>query len=239
MFDHTVDRQVGTMTDPHTPNTLVTEDTGRYSVIAVSFEDDSNAYHALTRLKELDTQQRVGVQEAAVVVREEDGHIVEKDSIGSQFIAGMAGGGLIGLLLGIIGGPLGMLIGGTGGLMIGSMIDIDEMEETDSSLAAISSSVPAGGTALLAVVSEQSTEVVDSAMAGVGGTVFRRPVAEVEAEISAAADAERKAKREACKELLRSHRDHDRAAVRARVSELKGKLNRDPKTSEAAAPTSR
>jgi uncharacterized membrane protein len=68
------------MTDQHTPNTLVTEGAGRYSVIAIAFEDDSNAYNALTLLKELDTQQRVGVREAAVVVRRDDGQVVEKGS---------------------------------------------------------------------------------------------------------------------------------------------------------------
>ena len=45
-------------------NQLVTEGWGAYSVIAVSFEDDHNAYNALTLLKELDSQKRVGVQEA-------------------------------------------------------------------------------------------------------------------------------------------------------------------------------
>ena len=38
-----------------------------HNVIAVSFEDDRNAYEALTSLKELDSQKRVGVGEAVVV----------------------------------------------------------------------------------------------------------------------------------------------------------------------------
>ncbi len=213
------------MTDHHTSNPLVTEDAGRYSVIAVSFEDDSNAYNALTLLKELDTQDRIGVQEAAVVVRHSDGQVVEKDRIGSEFLTGTASGGLIGLLLGIIGGPLGMLIGGTGGLMIGSIFDLEDIDETESALGAISSSVQSGRTALLAVVTERSPEVVDTAMSGLGGTVFRRPVADVEAEIAAAAEAERKAQHEARKELRRSHQASDKAAVKAKVDELKAKLH--------------
>jgi uncharacterized membrane protein len=88
--------------------------------------------------------------EAAVVVRTDDGQVVEKDRIGSEFLAGTASGGLIGLLLGIIGGPLGMLIGGTGGLMVGSLFDLDDVEETESVLGAISRSVQPGHTALLA-----------------------------------------------------------------------------------------
>lgn len=61
-------------------------------------------------------------------------------------------------------------------------------------------------------------------MAGVGGTVLRRPADEVEAEIAVAEEAEHKAKREARKELLRSRHEHDKAAVNAKIEELKAKF---------------
>ena len=165
-----------------------------HSVIAVSFEDDHEAYHALTLLKELDSQERVGLQEAVVVVRGEDGQLVEKDGTQSPELVGTASGGLMGLLLGVIGGPLGVLIGGATGLMVGSLYDVAGYEESDSALGAISSSVQVGRTALLAVVVEQTPDVVDAAMSEVGGTVLRRPVDEVNAEIAAAEEAQRKAK---------------------------------------------
>ena len=214
------------MTNEHlTSNQPTTSRWDGHNVIAVSFDDDHEAYHALTLLKELDSQQRVGVQEAVVAVRGEDGQLVEKDGTQSANLAGTASGGLIGLLLGIIGGPFGVLIGGATGLMVGSLYDLADHEETDSALGAISSSVQAGRTALLAVVVEQSPEVVGAAMSGVGGTVLRRPVAEVEAEIAVAEEAERKAKREARKELLRSRHQHDKAAVNAKIEELKAKVH--------------
>ena len=212
-----------------THNQEVTEGPGGYSVIAVSFEDDRNAYNALTKLKELDSQGRVGVQEAVVVERAEDGQMVQKDGIDSAFLASTAGGGMIGLLLGIIGGPLGMLIGGGTGLLVGSMFDLADIEDTESTLEAISSSARAGHTALLAVVAEPSPEVIDVAMSGLGGTVLRRPLDEVEAEIAAAEEAERKAKREARKELLASRREHDKAAVNAKLEALKAKLHHGEK----------
>ena len=175
-----------------------------HSVIAVSFEDDGNAYKALTLLEELDSQHRVDVREAVVVARGEDGQVVAKDRVESSSLPGTATGGLIGLLIGVIGGPLGMLVGGTYGLFVGSLFDLYDADESDSALGEISSSVKIGHTALLAVVDEQSTEVVDAAMADLGGTVARRSVAVVEAEIAAAEDAERTAKREARKELNRA-----------------------------------
>jgi uncharacterized membrane protein len=223
------------MTDQqHTSNDLVTEGFGTYNAIAVSFEDDRNAYNALTLLKELDSQQRVGVREAVVVVRGEDGQVIEKDRIESTFLPGTAGGGLTGLLIGIIGGPLGVLIGGASGLFVGSLFDLYDMDETDSALSQISGSVRPGHAALLAVVSEQSREVVDVAMSNLGGTVVRRSVDDVEAEVAAAEKAQRKAKAEARKELAHSRHEHNKAAVNAKVADLKAKLHHEEKTPVAS-----
>lgn len=219
---------------PLTSNQPTTTQWDGHNVIAVSFEEDREAYHALSLLKELDSQQRLGVQEAVVVIRDEDGQLVQKDGTQSEYLPGMASGGLMGLLLGIIGGPFGVLIGGATGLMVGSLLDLADSEETDSALGAISSSVPAGRTALLAVVIEPGPEVVDAAMSEIGGTVLRRPVTEVEAEIAVAEQAERNAKREARKELLRSRHEHDKAAVSAKLEELKAKVHRGQRDTVSA-----
>jgi len=218
-----------------TPTTEAADEFDGQSVIAVSFEDDRNAYKAMTVLEELDSQRRIGVREAVVVARGEDGHVVTKDRAESSSLPGTATGGLLGLLIGVIGGPLGVLVGGTYGLFVGSLFDISDADAADSALGSISSSVKVGHTALLAVIDEPSTEIVDAAMSDLGGTVARRPMAEVEAEIAAAEDAERTAKREARKELNRSRRERNQAAVNAKVEELKGKLHHRQQTEPAGA----
>jgi uncharacterized membrane protein len=207
-----------------TRSTLNVEGWGSYSVIAVSFEDDDKAYAALTLLKELDSQHQVGLDEAMVIVRQADGRVIEKDRVASAPVPNTIGGGLVGLLVGVIGGPLGMLIGGTAGVFIGSLFDLEDADHTDSALTAISRSARPGHTAVIGVVTEQSPDVLDAAMSGLGGTVLRRSVYDVEAEISAAEKAERSARREARNELLRARREHDREAVHAKVEELKTKL---------------
>ena len=213
-----------TNTNTHTNQNSGTDATSTYNVLAVSFDPDDNAYEALTKLKELDGQGRLGVEAATVVVRDAKGQIVVKDSVGSLDYAGAAGGGMLGLLLGVIGGPLGVLIGGTYGLLVGSLFDIDEAERTESVLSEISASVRTGHTALLAQVAEQVPEVVDTAMARLGGTVLRRPVADVEAEIAAVEKAQRKAELEA-----------DKEQVHAKVQELKAKLPHGEKEASAGS----
>jgi uncharacterized membrane protein len=129
-----------------------------------------------------------------------------------------------------------VLIGGASGLFVGSLFDLYDMDETDSALSQISGSVRPGHAALLAVVSEQSREVVDVAMSNLGGTVVRRSVddVEAEAEVAAAEKAQRKAKAEARKELAHSRHEHNKAAVNAKVADLKAKLHHEEKTPVAS-----
>jgi uncharacterized membrane protein len=207
------------------------------NVLAVTFgddlENDKNAYQALTDLKQLDSQGQIKIAEAAVITRNPDGRVEVKSEVGDNPYQGTATGGLIGLLIGIIGGPLGVLLGGSYGLLVGSLFDIDDVETTESVLGDISKQVQPTRTALLAQVTEQSPEVIDAAMARLGGEVMRRPVADVEEEIAAAEEAQRKAKREARKELQQARVEKTKTDAHAKVEELKSKLHRS-KTGAAA-----
>ena len=207
------------------------------NVLVVTFgedpENDKNAYQALTDLKQLNSQDQIKVAGAAVVTRDVDGRVEVKSEVGDPSYAGTASGGLIGLLVGVIGGPLGVLIGGTYGMLVGSLFDIDDVDTTESVLGEISKQVQLTRTALLAQVTEQSPEVIDGAMARLGGEVMRRPVVDVENEIAAAEEAQRKAKREARKELQTARVEKSKEDAHAKVEELKSKLRR-PKAGSTA-----
>jgi uncharacterized membrane protein len=207
------------------------------NVLVVTFgddpENDKNAFQALTDLKQLDSQDQISITGAAVVTRDRDGHVETKSGVGEEPYVGMASGGMVGLLVGIIGGPLGVMIGGATGVLIGSLFDIDEVETTDSVLSEISKQVQPTRTAVLAQVTEPSTEVIDTAMARLGGQVMRRSVIDVEEEIAAAQEAQRKAKQEARKELQKARVEKTRADAHAKVEELKSKLHR-PKAGATA-----
>ena len=200
------------------------------NVLVVTFgedaEKDQNAYQALTDLKQLDSQGQIKIAGAAVVSRDPDGRVDVKSEVGDAPYAGTASGGLVGLLVGIIGGPLGVLIGGTYGMLVGSLFDIDDAETTESVLGAISKQVQPTRTALLAQVTEQSPDVIDAAMARLGGEVMRRSAVDVENEIAAAEEAQRKARREARKELHSARVEKTKADGHAKVEELKSRLTR-------------
>jgi uncharacterized membrane protein len=204
------------------------------NVLAVNFEEDAKAYEALTMLKTLDGQRQVDLTAAVVVVRTGDGKVDIKDEVGDTGLSGTTTGGLIGLVVGIIGGPFGVLIAGATGILIGSLFDMHDDDETESALADISRSVNAERAALLAQVAEPSPEVIDAALARLGGTVVRRSLDDVKAEIATAEDAQRAASKAARKHLHEQRRAQVSEKIHAKIAELKGKLQRHK---PAGAPT--
>jgi len=197
------------------------------NVIAVSFTEDANAYEALTNLKELGDQGQVDLEGAAVVVREDDGKIVVKDEVGDNGYTGTATGGIVGLIIGILGGPLGVLLGGATGVLIGSLFDMDDADDTESVLEDVSRAARVGRPTLMADVSEESPDAIDAAMERLGGTIVRRPLEDVEAEIAALEDAQRAAKKAARKRLHEQRRAETKEKIQAKIAELKAKLHID------------
>ena len=128
-----------------------------------------------------------------------------------------------------------MLIGGATGVLVGSLFDMDDEDETESVLSDISRSVRPGHTALLAQVTEQSPEVIDTAMVHLGGEVTRRSGVDVEDEIAAAEQAQREAKRKARKELRHARHEKHKEHVHAEVERLKAKLHGDKPPAKTAS----
>jgi uncharacterized membrane protein len=197
------------------------------NVLAINFTEDGDAYEALTTFKELDEQGQVALEGAAVVMRHEDGTIAIKDEVGDIGYEGAATGGIVGLIIGILGGPIGVLLGGATGVLIGSLFDMDDLDETDSVLSKMSRTMRVGHPSVIAEVDEQSPEVIDSAIQRLNGTVLRLPLADVEAEIAAAEEAQRAAKKEARKKLHEERRKEAKEKVQAKIAELKSKLHID------------
>jgi uncharacterized membrane protein len=204
------------------------------NVVVVSFDDDTDAYEAMTALKELDSQDQIDLHAAAVVLRHDDGQLAIKDEVAEHSFSGTAGGGIIGLLIGVLTGPLGILVGGVTGLLVGTLFDVEDDDERESVLSDIARYARVGRTTLLAEVDEPSPEVIDTAMARITGTVMRRPVADVEAEIAVAGKAQRAAQKKARKVLRKQRLAAHEADVRAKVEELKAKLRRHERTPASA-----
>ena len=84
------------------------------NVLVVSFGADAGERRerlpGADRPQQLDSQGQIKIAGSAVVTRDLDGGVDIKSEVGEDPYIGTASGGLIGLLVGIIGGPLGVLL---------------------------------------------------------------------------------------------------------------------------------
>ena len=195
------------------------------NVVVVGFTEPSKAYQALSVLKDCDAEGRIGLESAAVVERTAAGelHIPESDdNVGP---IGTASGSLIGMLVGVLGGPVGVLLGWGAGALMGGAFDVDRAVSSDEALTVLGRAIPPGSTALIASVEESAVEVIDAEMYTLGGEVTRRPVAEVMRELEAAEEAADAAAREARRVVRETRKAELHAGVDERVGKVKEKLH--------------
>jgi uncharacterized membrane protein len=190
------------------------------NVIAVTFDEQSKAYQALSTLKTLDGEGRLELKSAAVIERDATGRLGVPEGADNVTGEGLALGGLVGMLVGVLGGPVGMLLGLTTGGLIGSFYDVDHADAQDETLAQVAQHVPPGSNALVAEVDESAVEVVDDAMGTLGGTVLRRSADDVLAEIEAAEEAAEEARSQARKKA----RERKKAEMHDKYEERKAQL---------------
>ncbi len=195
------------------------------NVVVVGFTEPSKAYQALSVLKQCDADGRITLDSAAVVERTADGRLHVPESADNVGLVGTISGSLIGTLVGVLGGPVGVLLGWGAGALIGGAFDIERAETSDEALTVLSRAIPTDTTAVIASVKEPAVEVIDKAMAKLGGEVTRRPVADVLVELKAVEDAAKAAAREARKAVLSKRKADLTAAFDERVGKVKEKLH--------------
>jgi uncharacterized membrane protein len=195
------------------------------NVVIVRFTEPSKAYEALSVLKESDASGRIGLESAAVVERTGAGELRVPESADNVGLVGTASGSLIGMLLGVLGGPVGLLLGWGAGALMGGAFDLDRAETSDEALSVLGRAIPPESTAVIASVEEPAVEVIDGEMAMLGGEVTRRPVAEVMDELEASREAADAAAREARRAVREQHKAELEAGVDERVGKLKEKLH--------------
>ena len=181
------------------------------SVVVVQFDEPSKAYQALSELNRLGREGKVEVESAVLLERSKDGTVHTPE--GSDNAAGfyLASGGLLGMLIGAVGGPVGMLLGGSIGAMGGSVAELARADDQDVALQAIGERIQPGSPALVAEVTETAEDVIDGAMAALGGKVTRRSASDVYAEVVAADDADFQEGVDALKARVQEHRAEGKA----------------------------
>lgn len=156
------------------------------NVVLLTLPELTSARAVLRRLDGLNRDDVVELAAAAVVERSEDGSIVLHELDEDPRLAGTGTGGVIGAILGVLTGPLGLLVGAGTGAIIGSLADAADADDSLRIIATLAAGVPAGGCAVVAVVTEGAPDAIDRAAREVGGIVLRWDRRQLELQIATA-----------------------------------------------------
>lgn len=136
--------------------------------VAIVFDSDEKAFQGLHALWNLDTAGDITTHGAAVIHRDQFGHVdvATKDTDpGVRTVVGVALGALLGALAGPIGAAAG--IAGAASVAVKSSEHDEAAYETEFTL-------KPGEAAVIAEASEDWTTPIDAAMKQLGGTIYRR-----------------------------------------------------------------
>jgi uncharacterized membrane protein len=147
-------------------------------MIVVVFDNENKAYEGKKALKQLADEGSIGLYAYAVLNKNPDGtaSIKQGDTAGPL---GTLLGTSFGSLIGLLGGPAGMLVGAAAGMGAGAGMDFANLGIGEDFIDDVTKVLKPNKFALVAEVEEDWVAPVDSRMEAIGGTVFRRALAEV------------------------------------------------------------
>ncbi|MDT2753657.1 DUF456 domain-containing protein [Enterococcus pseudoavium] len=155
-------------------------------VIIMNFDVESKAYEAFSKTKRLHASKVLKGEQMAVVHHSDDGeHKFEiEDFLDFTGSNKSSTGGLIGMMVGILGGPIGVLLGWFTGGMIGATQDAKEVRDATGVFEFLVDKIGEGDTALLLIAEEDDNRPLNQLiMMELGGEITRLEYEEVEAEV--------------------------------------------------------
>ncbi|OGN89067.1 MAG: hypothetical protein A2Y88_09385 [Chloroflexi bacterium RBG_13_48_10] len=151
-------------------------------ILVITFEDEAQGFSVLQSLKNLQHQELLNLDDAAVIVKDAEGKVQVKNLTESNVKGGAAIGGFLGLLVGGLLFPIaGLALGLAGGALIGKSLGngVDKQFVKD-----VQESLTPGSSAILFIVSRENTGVLINALEPYKGKIFQSSFdTEVEEEL--------------------------------------------------------
>lgn len=149
-------------------------------VIVAAFQDEEAAGEALKTLKAAKRERLIGIQDAAVIRKDEDGKLHIKETGDMKPGKGAGIGALIGGAVGLLAGPI-VLAAGAGAL-IGGLAASGDSGFRDERLERLGDSLEPGTSAIVAVVEHKWVEQVRNELQEVGADALTEALADDIAE---------------------------------------------------------
>lgn len=198
---------------------------GMENIVVVKFNVESEAYQALTELKAVPATENYIVSQA-VLAKRSGSHFEQLDGFdtGVQTRDDMLHGGLFGGLLGLLGGPIGMLLMGASGAFIGSVIDLKDAAHNASLLENVLTCITEDNAVMVALVQENTEQAFDRNFEKFGVEITRFDAAETAQEIAYAQKVQEDLAKEAKKKLREEKFAERKQEFEKNVEEYKKKV---------------
>ncbi len=192
------------------------------NLILANYKVESEAYQALSELKREASNANYTISQAAVV-KKENGTLNIMDGFANGAAMGddTWKGSLIGSLVGILGGPLGVLLGGSMGMLIGGAVDANDMADSASLLEKAGDSISDGETAIILLAQEEYETALTAKLNTFKVSITRFDAAEVAAEVEHAREVEKQMAREAREKMREERSEAFKESVAKKSEELK------------------
>ncbi len=192
------------------------------NLVLVNYKVESEAYQALSELKR-DTANANYTISQAVIVKRENGQLNTMDGFinGKDANDDTVTGSLIGGLVGILGGPIGILLGGSVGMLIGGAVDASGLVKDASLLEKAGDSIAEGETAIILLAQEEYETALTAKLNDFDVTITRFDAAEVAAEVEHAREVECQMAKETREKLREEKTEAFKEIVAKKSEELK------------------
>jgi uncharacterized membrane protein len=156
-------------------------------IIVAAFPDEGKADAALKQLQELKKEHMIGILDAAVVRKDQDGklHVKETEDMGGG--RGSVIGGGLGAFLGLLGGPAGLLLTTAGGALIGGLAaKMHDANIPNERLQQLGNALTPGSSAVVAIIEHRWVEDARHALAKEGADIVAEDIsADVHRQLAA------------------------------------------------------
>ena len=143
-------------------------------LIVSTYSDPHMAGTVLSQLKKMADDKNLDIRNAAIVVKDENGHVHLKDEEDVGAGAGALFGAITGGLIGLLGGPAGAIVGVVAGAAAGgAAAAIIDMGFSNDQLKELQTSMPAGSSALIVLVEHKWIEKLVGELEKNRGKLFR------------------------------------------------------------------
>ena len=196
------------------------------NVVLAVFDDESKTYQAFSDLKNDSVNSAYTIYQMAVV-KKQDGVIVAKDSFdsGVDSTDDTWKGGLIGTVVGILGGPLGILLGGAAGALIGNAKDNRDVAKNSNLMLIVSDDLKEGQTGLVILVEEVNPDALDLRLKQYHVKIWRWDAQEIEQQVEQSQQLESDLRAEARRQMVRQKEQDAKDKFNEKKDELEGKIS--------------